>query len=44
MLKREHHDWTENKAKKGVNACHRGMSIQRAAEFMAFQNQLYVTS
>ena len=33
MPKREHHDWIENKAEEAVNACHRGMSTQRAAEF-----------
>ena len=33
MVKCEHRDWTENKAEEAVNACHRGMSIQRAAEF-----------
>ena len=33
MPKREHHDWTENEAEEAVNACHRGMSIWKAAEF-----------
>ena len=32
MLKCEHCDWTENGAEEAVNACHRGMSIRRAAE------------
>ena len=33
MLKFEHNDWTKNEAEEAVNACCRGMSIRRAAEF-----------
>ena len=33
MPKCEHRDWTGNEAEEAVNACLRGMSIRRAAEF-----------
>ena len=33
MPKHEYHDWTENEVEEAVNACCRGMLIQRAAEF-----------
>ena len=33
MPKREHRDWMGNEAEEAVNACRRGMSIRRAAEF-----------
>ena len=33
MQKREHQDWMGNEAEEAVNACRRGMSIRRAAEF-----------
>ena len=33
MPKYEHQDWMGNEVEEAVNACHRGMSIHRAAEF-----------